>query len=105
MESTRKEAQSKKQAPYIQRNPKVNDPNVINVVTNSRPKPSTVGDRPMFMEKHEDIQERMLLNPLKRADEREIYEMKCSVEEKNQEIALLRISNNRYHDKIAHLER
>jgi peptidoglycan hydrolase CwlO-like protein len=31
--------------------------------------------------------------------------MKCSVEEKNQEIALLTIANNRYHDKIAHLER
>ena len=45
------------------------------------------------------------MNPLKRADEKELYQMRCSLEEKNQEISLLRISNNRFHDKIAHLEK
>lgn len=45
------------------------------------------------------------MNPFKRADEKELYEMRCNIEEKNQEISLLRISNNRYHDKVAHLEK
>ena len=43
------------------------------------------------------------MNPLKRADEKELYQMRCSLEEKNQEISLLRISNNRFPDKIVHL--
>lgn len=44
-------------------------------------------------------------NSVKHFDTMGTDELRREVEEKNQEIALLRVSGNRYHDKIAHLER
>lgn len=44
-------------------------------------------------------------NSVRNLDNLGTDELRREIEEKNQEIALLRISSNRYHDKIAHLER
>jgi hypothetical protein len=60
-----------KKPTHLQRNPKTNDPKIITVATNQRQRQQSADLNPhVFNQKHDMVEDKLVMNPLKRSDEK-----------------------------------